>query len=768
MSAAGAANLACASIAFIVGCVELVSLRRETHRRARGVAGGTAFFASLYAFIGWYHYDYVTAAGVVWLVRVEFALIALMTLSLGAYASQRTAEPGYDARWWWRSAALISGFILLTPWVVPNTVRWIRVGMADRLYPQPPDSVFSIGLILFGGGLVLWSMARILRHRPTLPERVPYTVGLSIWLLTAGLDALFALQVIDMPMFLMEFGFVGFAFTMLLAHTAEHMSLLAAAGREQAILVGEREAARAATHQSELIGRSIVESVSEGIVVVDGDGRITLWNGVVHELTGTPEAVAHGTTLCDQLTLCDAARDGLNRAMHGALHDGVRTEVVVEQLGTSRSLRIVVSPHRSEHGGLGGAVVALRDITPELRLSTQMAHLDRMASLGVLAASVGHEINNPLASLQLNIDYLIAELPVHSELASIANDIAVGSRRIGAIVSELKALSRQRAVSEHQGARLDAVVHWAVRTARHAVQHHATLEVECESLPLARGDAGQLGQVLLNLLINAANAIEAGGPAENVVKVRAFVDGDVVVVEVSDTGVGIDPAIRERIFEPFFTTRPADGGTGLGLSISAEVVRASGGTITVRSEVGVGSTFRIELPIVAEAEGDSGDDLDELLDRLDGVSLFILDDDGPFLRAAKRRLGALGARVSVTSYAQELMTWIAAGLRCDVLLCDLMMPDESGVEVYERLCAEAPEIAARTIFISGGAVTEVTRRFAEEHSERVLDKPLHYPLLVSRVRGLVKALPVDNLAVRIPSSASPPAGPTVRWPDADA
>ena len=261
----------------------------------------------------------------------------------------------------------------------------------------------------------------------------------------------------------------------------------------------------------------------------------------------------------------------------------------------------------SDANGTAVRVVgACTDATERRDLRAQLVIADRMASIGTLAAGVAHEINNPLAYVVANLGFVreaVAELShppadpagVLGSLGQALDDARDGAERVRRIVLDLKALSRSDETTlpvDVRGA-LDA----ALAVAGHEIARRATLVRRLAPVPCVVANAGRLGQVFLNLLVNAAQAIPEGNPAGHEIRVATSTDArGRVVVEIADTGSGIPPEILERMFDPFFTTKPAGVGTGLGLAISRGIVAALGGEIQVESEVGAGSTFRVLLP----------------------------------------------------------------------------------------------------------------------------------------------------------------------------
>jgi signal transduction histidine kinase len=245
------------------------------------------------------------------------------------------------------------------------------------------------------------------------------------------------------------------------------------------------------------------------------------------------------------------------------------------------------------------------------RLRKKLEEAERFVALGRLAASVGHEINNPLAFISMNVDQAVTQVNRFLDSNAAAGsagigDIAslpvmlgecrVGLDRIRDVVKDLVRLSRKSQVTR-QPFSLNDVLDESVAIARNHVVHRAVLSKHYGALPPVVGDRSAIGQVLLNLIINAAQALPEGRADVNEVKLTTSVADGNAVVEVADTGSGIEPQLLPHIFDPFFTTKPIGEGTGLGLAVSCRIVADHGGRIDVDSEVGRGSVFRVVLPI---------------------------------------------------------------------------------------------------------------------------------------------------------------------------
>jgi two-component system, NtrC family, sensor kinase len=284
--------------------------------------------------------------------------------------------------------------------------------------------------------------------------------------------------------------------------------------------------------------------------------------------------------------------------------DTVEVVQMADALAEKWRLREAV---RSRTGELEKALARLQAETEAHKHVTAELHkAERLAGLGVLAAGVAHEINNPLAYTLANLEFVGAELdlarrelPASKGLAEAVNALTEareGAERIRQIVADMRTLSR---VEEREGARADVVsaIEAALRQLSAAVEPRAQVVRELSPVPAVHGEEKRLVQVFANLIQNAAQAIEPGAPERNQIRVRTWIGPeDTVCVEVSDTGCGIAPEVMPRIFDPFFTTKPVGTGTGLGLTICHNIVTGLGGEISVSSAQGAGTSFQITLP----------------------------------------------------------------------------------------------------------------------------------------------------------------------------
>jgi signal transduction histidine kinase len=369
------------------------------------------------------------------------------------------------------------------------------------------------------------------------------------------------------------------------------------------------------------------------------------------------------------------------------------------------------------------------------RMREQLLISDRMASVGTLAAGVAHEINNPLATICTNLELMatsLDELAVEpdadarlQEMTEALRDAREGAERVRLIIRDLKIFSRAPDEERRGPVEVQRVLESSLRMAWNEIRHRARLVKEYGPVPLVDANEARLGQVFLNLVVNAAQAIPEGDAEHNVVRVviDRVADGRVSIA-VSDTGTGIAPENLSRIFDAFFTTKAIGVGTGLGLSICHRIVRGLGGEIVVESERGKGSTFRILLPPSASA-------LEPRRSPAQGAagagaqrrgSLLIVDDEVMFARALARAL-SLEHNVEVAGSAGDALELLRRGERFDVIVCDLMMPQVTGMELHAELRLMAPEQAASVVFMTGGAFTAGARSFLDRIPNERIEKP---------------------------------------------
>ena len=377
------------------------------------------------------------------------------------------------------------------------------------------------------------------------------------------------------------------------------------------------------------------------------------------------------------------------------------------------------------------AVGVAVDITERRQLQDQLLLTERLAAVGRLATGVAHEINNPLAFVMLTLELMQRELaglePARAaRMRALIDRASYGTERVRGVVRDLQSLTRP---SEAGDTLIDpiAILERCLDITGHQFVRRAHVERAFAPAPMVRGDEGRMVQVFVNLLINAAQAIPEGAADRHHVRVatRIAADGR-AMVEVTDDGAGIPEDVIGRIFDPFFTTKKLGEGTGLGLWIARGIIDEMGGAIEVDSAADRGTTFRVLLPAAAPPPASRFRERaiapPEPAAAQPSVLRILAIDDEPLIGSVLCEALADHQIVFETS-ARAALARLGAGEQFDRILCDLMMPEMSGMELYEQLEAADPALCERVVFLTGGAVTERARLFLERVQNRRLTKP---------------------------------------------
>jgi CheY-like chemotaxis protein/anti-sigma regulatory factor (Ser/Thr protein kinase) len=353
---------------------------------------------------------------------------------------------------------------------------------------------------------------------------------------------------------------------------------------------------------------------------------------------------------------------------------------------------------------------------------------------------VGHEINNPLAYLAGNLVFLRDDhgsRPWNEEELEAIDEALIGVERISEIVRGLMGISRGQV--RRETASLKSVVDTAIKMARAPFDSSVQFVVEGDEWPDVQIEESKLVQVLLNLLINAAQA-SAGGEQASTIRVRCERRDQEVWLQVLDEGCGIAPEVLGRIFDPLYSTKDVGEGTGLGLFVSKGIVELSGGRLIAESEAGVGTTLSVvlmEAPAVSQggkATAMTASSMSETLPK--GLSLYIIDDEALVTRALVRMLR--GTSVLTEKDSRLALEHLREGADYDVIICDLMMPGLSGVELYRRIQEQRPELATRFLFLTGGATTSDAEDLLQTPGVSFLYKPVEREELVDQIVRISK------------------------------
>jgi two-component system, cell cycle sensor histidine kinase and response regulator CckA len=506
-----------------------------------------------------------------------------------------------------------------------------------------------------------------------------------------------------------------------------------------------RESGERLRQQTRILN-SILDGIGEGVIVVDTAGHTLLFNSEAQRVLGAqardvpPEQwmSAYGVYLADGRTLVPAAENPLLRAMHGARK--VEMEVIIKNSAVSEArVALVATPLRDDSGEVTGAISLLRDVTQKRSLEQLLVHSQKMEAVGQLAGGVAHDFNNLLAVIEGSGEMALEELNGHVAREDVA-DMVTAAKRAASLTRQLLAFSRREAVRP-EPLQLAGVVHGVEKMIRRLIGEHITLLTRLDEVSPIMADSNQLEQVLVNLCVNARDAMPEGGTLRIELTQQGPTDAssvphaETVVLRISDTGSGMDPELLKRIFEPFFTTKEVGKGTGLGLSMVYGIVTQNGGQISVDSSVGRGSTFTITFP-VTDLQHTSYFGSAPPRERGSGSGTVLLVEDDPSVRHITARiLRRQGYVVIEASRPSEARAICETGDALDLLLTDLVMPEMTGVKLANELMLARPGL--RVLYMTGyaGAALREAQSGLVKPEQRVIQKPFTSDALLDRVRA---------------------------------
>ena len=498
--------------------------------------------------------------------------------------------------------------------------------------------------------------------------------------------------------------------------------------------------------------RALVEHAPDGIVV-SRDGIVLYANAAAARLLG------HGDVsemIGKPMAFLDPTVGRGDAPAHPAEHRRRRAEALVprEYPARRKDGTEIVAEIASTIIDLDGqpAVLAYaRDVTERTRLREQLAHADRLASLGTMAAGVAHEINNPLSFVGLAAEMLAQR--ARPEDAPLVAEVRAAIDRIAAIVRDLRFFGRGD--DETVGpVDVGAAVAAAERLVAHEFRPRGAIVRELGELPAVQGAQRHLEQVFVNLFLNAAHAMspEKGGR----VVVRSRATPEHVFVTVTDDGGGIPPDIIEEIFKPFFTTRSRGGGTGLGLSVCRDLLRRTGGDLVAASKVGEGTTMELKLARFAGAGAAPAPP--QPAPEAGAVACarprVLVVDDEPLVGKTLGRVLSDHATVVVETVPERALALLLGDTEFDAVVCDVMMPRLTGADLHEHVARERPGRERRFIFVTGGMYRPQDRDYLERLPGCA---PAEADRGGRRAPRDPRGLPRGSLSARRPVSALPPA-----------
>jgi two-component system cell cycle sensor histidine kinase/response regulator CckA len=417
--------------------------------------------------------------------------------------------------------------------------------------------------------------------------------------------------------------------------------------------------------------------------------------------------------------------------------------------GTKVMTVISASPIVDESGEYAGALGMVTDMTEHRRLETQVRQRQKMEAVGQLAGGVAHDFNNLLTVIKGFSAFLIEDLAEGDPHRDDVREIDNAAGRAAALTRQLLAFSRQQ-VLEPRVLDLNELVTQLEKMLRRLIPADVAITTTFSpDLGLVEADPGQIEQVVMNLAVNARDAMPDGGTltieTENAELDRTFdpghtsaaiVPGPYVVLVVRDTGCGMDKGTQARIFDPFFTTKEKGKGTGLGLSTVYGIVKQSGGYVWVDSEIGKGTTFRVYLPRVTVESEDTGRATTAGPARRGAETILLVEDDEAVRAMARRILGRGGYRVLEATTGAEALKMCAEGDEpIDLILSDLVMPEMGGRELATQVRALRPR--ARVLLMSGYTEEAAMKRSVLDPSEAFLSKPFTPDALTRKVREVL-------------------------------
>jgi len=451
--------------------------------------------------------------------------------------------------------------------------------------------------------------------------------------------------------------------------------------------------------------------------------------------------------------------------------------------GERRIVLLSIDAVYDESGLMLHAVCVMRDLTEQKKMEISLAQADRLASMGLLAASVTHDVNNPLTYLLSNLSSLQEDFPrfvqksnrcrsllterlgkdeleallgdeaeifapgVFEELLERINDAMAGAWRIKEISSNLNAFSR---IEREKLAPVDIEqpIEAAATMIFSEIKRRARLVKNYEPTPPVMAGEGKLFQVFSNLLMNACQAIEKGNVEGNEIRIRTWREGNQVCAEIADTGIGISRENLERLFNAFFTTKESAGGSGLGLAISRNIISAYGGEIEARSEAGKGSSFVVRLPGICPTEKMPPEIrfLENKDEPLTKDRILVVDDDEATRKAVEKTL-CDEHEVVVAKSGEEGIELLENDKNFDLVVCNMLMSGMSGIAFHQRLAETSPELAGKLVFIAGAAFTPRAREYLKKTHVRLIESPFNRADFKKKVKNCMTAAKISETSM---------------------
>jgi len=497
----------------------------------------------------------------------------------------------------------------------------------------------------------------------------------------------------------------------------------------------------AATAAAEHNVRSLMEAVPDAIVVLDPEGRVLDQNPsaramvAVHPPPGTPP----GHSAFESLDRHAAAhvRTNLDAAFRGEVR---RFEVPFTHTDGGMGMRSVIYAPVREGGKIRKVLALVRDVSEQRRTDAQLQQAEKLAAMGQLVSGVAHEINNPAAIISGFAETLLLD-DMDEEQRDMVRMIRDEAQRIGRITSNLLAFARSGGKERGLVDLNDIVQRTFALRSYYLTTLNILVKLDLDpDSPRTWANGSEMQQLLLNLLINAEQALLTVPPPRSIVLRTRTVDQN-VLLQCVDTGPGVAPELRSKIFDPFFTTKPEGVGTGLGLSICYGIARDHGGSIWVDSTPGAGATFTVSLPRDPRAAPrPAAPPPEPAAAPAPHLKVLVVDDEVGLLHAVVSFLERRGfAALGVGDGREALETLGRESPPPDVIVTDVRMPGMGGREFLARLRAEHPQLARRLVFSTGDTFAPETAALLQEAGGAVLVKPFDFSQLETVIRAIAAA-----------------------------
>ncbi|MCE9611968.1 MAG: response regulator [Chthoniobacter sp.] len=494
-----------------------------------------------------------------------------------------------------------------------------------------------------------------------------------------------------------------------------------------------------------------LKSIADGVITTDHEGRVTFINRVAETLTGRTHSEALGRPYVELFPIIDATtRQTAPNLIDAALREGVARNHVNHSLllgrdELARHIEYSVAPIRSDAGLITGCVIVFCDVTERRQLEAELRQSQKLEAIGKLAGSIAHDFNNAITAVMGYSSLIMSRLTPGDSLHDDASQILRAAEHSARLTRQLLAFSRKE-VLHPVSLDLGVAVQEMHGLLRRLIRENITVSISApKDLWLIKSDPGQIEQLVLNMAVNARDAMPAGGllhlEAKNVTltteaaaTIKGARAGEFVCLKIADTGTGMSPEIIQQIFEPFFTTKGLDKGTGLGLSTCEGIIRQAAGFIRVTSRVGMGTTFEVYFPRTAEAAAQEAVSIDAPTTNLSvGETILLVEDEEAVRMLSARILEDLGYVVLEAGNGFEALAALEKhGTSVDLIITDLVMPEMSGRELVENI--RAANSCPCVLFISGYTDDEIIKDAVFGAEVAFLHKPFTPDVLAKKVR----------------------------------